>query len=42
MHVYDRYFQTSSFISLGQSKPNFMWSLPGKGGHKFIKLVLVT
>ena len=30
-------FQTSSPLKpLGQSKPNFMWSLLGKGEQKFI------
>ena len=30
-------FQTSSSLKpLGQSKPNFMWSLIGKGVRKFI------
>ena len=30
-------FQTSSHLKpLGQSKPNFMWSLLGKGEPKFI------
>ena len=30
-------FQTSSPPKpLGQSKPNFMWSLLGKGGPKFV------
>ena len=31
------HFQTSSPLKqLGQSKPNFMWSLLGKGERKFI------
>ena len=30
IHVYNHYYQTScSLKSLGQSKPNFMWSLLG-------------
>ena len=32
IHVYDHYIQTSSSLKpLGQSKPNFMWSILGKG-----------
>ena len=32
MHVYDHHFQRSSSLKpLGQSKPNVMWSLLGKG-----------
>ena len=40
---YDHYFQTTSspLKLLGLSKPNFMWSLLGKRGHKFLKIVLV-
>ena len=35
--VYDHHFQTSSTLKpLSQSKPNFMWSLLGKGEEKFI------
>ena len=35
--VYDHHFQTSSPLKpLGQSKPNFMWSLLGKGERKFV------
>ena len=31
------HFQRSSFLKpLGQSKPNFMWSLLGKGERKFV------
>ena len=31
------HFQTSSTLKrLGQSKPNFMWSLIGKGERKFV------
>ena len=30
------HFQRSSQKLLGQSKPNFMWSLLGKGERKFI------
>ena len=30
------HFQTSSLKPLGQSKPNFMWSLLGKGEQKFV------
>ena len=33
-HVYDHHFQRSSLKPLGQSKPNFMWSLLGKGERK--------
>ena len=37
VQVYDHYFQTSSILKLlGQSMPNFMWSLLGKGEQKFI------
>ena len=37
IHVYDYFFRTSiSLKPLGQSKPNFMWSL-GKGEPKFCK-----
>ena len=33
----NHYFQTSSSLKpLGQSSPNFMWSLLGKGERKFI------
>ena len=35
--VYDHNFQTS-LKPIGQSKPNSMWSLHGKGGHKLIKM----
>ena len=31
IHVHDNYFQSSSLKVLGQSMPNFMWSLFGKG-----------
>ena len=31
IHVYDHNIQTSSLKPLGQSKPNFMWSILGKG-----------
>ena len=34
--------RSSSLKPLGQSKPNFMWSLLGKGERKFIKMVQVT
>ena len=34
IHANDHYFQTSSPKPLGQSKPNFIWSLLGKGGKK--------
>ena len=35
--VYDHYFQTvSSLKPLRQSKPNFTWSLLGKGERNFI------
>ena len=35
--VYDHHFQTCFPLKpLGQSKPNFMWSLLGKGERKFI------
>ena len=37
IHTYSHYFQT--FLSqkpLGQSKPNFMWSLHGKRGHDLL------
>ena len=34
IHVYDHYFQTSSSLKpLGQSMPNSMWSLLGKGNE---------
>ena len=37
IHVYDHYFQTSSSVKpLGQSTPNFIWSLLGKGERKYI------
>ena len=36
IHVYDYHSQTSSLKPLGQSKPNFMLSLLGKGEQKFI------
>ena len=29
LNVYDHYFQTSSLKPLGQSKPDFVWSLLG-------------
>ena len=36
-------FQTSSSPkALGQSKPNFMWSLLGKGERKFVRGIWVT
>ena len=36
-HVYDHHFQKSSSLKpLGQSLPNFVWSLLGKGERKFI------
>ena len=31
IHVYDHNIQTSSLKLLGQSKPNFMWSIVRKG-----------
>ena len=31
IHVYDHNIQTSSLKLLGQSKPNFMWSIVTKG-----------
>ena len=31
VHVYDHNIQTSSLRLLGQSKPNFMWSMVRKG-----------
>ena len=35
IHVYVHHFQRpSSLKPLAQSKPNFMWSLLGKGGKK--------
>ena len=34
IHVYDHNIQTSSLKPLGQLKPNFMWSIVGKGGMK--------
>ena len=34
MHIYDHNIQTSSLKPLGQSKPNFMWSIVRKGGVK--------
>ena len=37
VHVYDHYFQTSSLKPLGQLKPNFMWSLLGKGDMNLLK-----
>ena len=37
IHVYDRNIQTSSSLKwLGQSKPNFMWSIVRKGEGKLI------
>ena len=37
------HFQRSSSLKLlGQSKPNFMWSLLGKGERKLIKMAQVT
>ena len=36
IHVYDHNIQTSSLKPLGQSKPNFMWSIVWKGELKFI------
>ena len=37
IHVYDHYFQISSSLKLlGQSTPNFIWSLLGKGERKYI------
>ena len=43
IHVYDHYFLMSSSLKLhGQLKPNCMWSLLGKGGYKFMKMVLDT
>ena len=36
IHVYDHYYQTSSLKLLGQSKPNFMWSLLGKKERKLM------
>ena len=44
IHVYDHYFQTAvpSLKLLSQSKPNFMWSLLEKRGHKVIKMIMVT
>ena len=33
IHVYDNNIQTP-LKPLGQSKPNFMWSILGKGGSK--------
>ena len=43
IHVYDHHFQTSSLKPLGQSKPNFMLSLLGKGNrqHQGLKLYKV-
>ena len=35
IHVHDHYFQTSSLKLLGQSKPNLILSLLGKGERKF-------
>ena len=35
-------FQTSSPKPLAQSKPNFMWSLLGKGERKFVRGIRVT
>ena len=38
IHVYDNYFQKSfSLKPLGQSRPNFMWSLLGKRDPKVCK-----
>ena len=38
IHVYDYYFQLSSSLKLlGHSKPNFIWSLVGKKGQRFVK-----
>ena len=44
MHVYEHYFQTAvpSLKPLSQPKPNFMWRLLEKRGHKVIKIILVT
>ena len=42
IHIYDHYFQTSPLIPLGKLKPNSIWSLLGKRGHKFIKIIWVT
>ena len=37
IHVHYHYFQTSSSLKLlGQSMPNFMWTLFGKGEGKFL------
>ena len=37
IHVYDRNIQTSfSLKLLGQSKPNFMWSIVRKEEGKFV------
>ena len=37
IHVYDHYFQISSMKPLCQSKPNVMWSLPGKDYMNLLK-----
>ena len=36
IHVYFFNIQTSSLKPLGQSKPNFMWSILKKRGRKYI------
>ena len=36
------YLQTSSLKPFGQSNPILMVSLLGKGGHEFIRMILVT
>ena len=36
MHVYYHNIQRSSLIPLGQSKPNFVWSILWEGGTKVI------
>ena len=33
IHVYDHIIQTSSLKRLGQSEPNFMWSILRKGNE---------
>ena len=34
IHVYDYNIQTSSLKLLGQSKPNLLWSILGKGNER--------
>ena len=36
IHVYDHNIQTPFLKPLGQSKPNFMWSIVRKGEWKLI------